>query len=370
MKTTLKRPRIPTIRDVARAAGVSLGTASRVINRHESVRPAVREKVERAIKELDYTPNTVAQSMRSRNTKTVGCILRDISIPVLAAFVRAMQDELEKAGYALLIANSDGRPERETRLLLALAARKVDALLIGQYSEGDASFIRLLRSFDLPIVLYEREMPSWANAVLVDHGNAVRQATEHLLRLGHRRIALLTGTPELYPAKSRLRGYEQAHADRGVRIDADLVRTGSFLAGYSEVQTEALMAGDNPPTAIIAGGIDMLPGILRALRKRGLDVPGDVSLVAASDSDLASLSEPPISVECWDYAELGRQAARLALDAIRRGAKSRPKRVLVNAEFLPRASCGRPRAGHRQRSTAQKPAARAIGAAAAKGSRT
>jgi LacI family transcriptional regulator len=339
------RPRIPTIRDVARTAGVSLGTASRVINRQESVKAEIRARVESAIVELGYTPNAVAQSMRSRNTKTVGCIVRDISIPVLAAFVRAAQHELDRAGYALLLANSEGQRERETRFLLTLAARKVDALLIGQYSEGDEGFHQVLKSLGIPVVLVEREMPLWASAVMVDHCTAVKQATEHLLGLGHRRIALLTGNPDLFPAHDRIKGYELAHAACGVAVDAELVRKDSFLADYSFRQTDALMSSGDPPTAIIAGGIDMLSGILRALRARGLKTPQDVSLVAASDSDLASLSEPPISVERWDYAKLGQVAAKLALDAIRDGPAAKPQRVLVPAGFLLRDSCGPPRRG-------------------------
>ncbi len=337
------RPRIPTLRDVARTAGVSLGTASRVLNREESVKPDIRARVEAAIETMGYTPNAVAQSMRSRNTKTVGCIVRDISIPVLAAFVRAAQHELDRAGYALLLANSEGQRERETRFLLTLAARKVDALLIGQYSEGDEEFHQMLKSLGIPVVLVEREMPLWASAVAVDHCKAVRQATEHLLGLGHRRIALLTGNPVLFPAHNRIKGYAEAHAACGVPVDQDLVRKDSFLPDYSFQQTDALMRAGDPPTAIISGGIDMLSGILRALRARGLRIPRDVSLVAASDSDLAALSEPPISVERWDYSRLGRVAAKLALHAIRGGAAAKPRRVLVPAVFLPRDSCAPPR---------------------------
>ncbi len=148
----------------------------------------------------------------------------------------------------------------------------------------------------------------------------------------------------------RIRGYEAAHTDAGVALDPALLRKESFLVDYGYSQTVLLMRARRPPTAIIAGGIDMLPGILRALRERGLKVPYDVSLVAASDSDLAQLSEPPISVERWDYARMGQVAAKLALDAIAaaqtKNRAAKPKRVVVPAEFLPRASCAAPRAWH------------------------
>lgn len=250
-----ERPPIPTIRDVARTAGVSLGTVSRVLNHQEPVKPAIRAKVEAAIKALG-----------------------------------------------------------------------------------------------IPVVLVERAMPAWAHAVMVDHAAAIKQATAHLLKLGHRRIALLTGSPDLFPAHDRIRGYEAAHIAAGVALDPARLRKESFLVDYGYSQTALLMRAKRPPTAIIAGGIDMLPGILRALRERGLKLPHDVPLVAASDADLAQLSEPAISVERWDYASMGKVAAKLALDAIAaaptKSRAAKPKRVVVPAGFLPRAPCAAPRAWH------------------------
>lgn len=338
----MKPRRNRTIRDVARVAGVSLGSASRVINQHPSVSAELRGRVERAIRKLQYTPNAVAQSMRNRATRTVGCIVRDITIPVLAEFVRSAQQELDRAGYALLIANSEGRREREVRFLAALAGRKADALLIGQHSEDDRELDGLLKAIGIPVVLVDRESPAWASAVMVDHGGAIKRATEHLLRLGHRRIALVTGDPALFPSRDRIRGYLSAHARFDRAPDPDLVRKGSFLADYGFQQTSALLGLRDPPTALISGGIDMLPGVLRALRARGVVVPRDLSLVAASDSDLAELAGAAISVERWDYSELGRTAARLALDAMRASPATGAQRVLLPSEFLLRDSCAPP----------------------------
>jgi len=329
-----------TIRDVAREAGVSLGTVSRVLNRKDSVRAEIRERVEKAIRELGYTPNAVAQSMRSRATRTVGCIIRDINIPVLASFVRAAHDVLYDAGYALLLSNSEGERRREMELIELLARRKADALMIAQYSERDDALHEMLKRIDIPVVLVDREFPEWADAVVVDHRSGIRRATERLFQLGHRRIALITGNPALLPSRARIEGFEAAHQVHGVRLVPDFVRQESFLADYAFQQTSILMSSREPPTAIIAGGIDMLPGVLRAIRTRGLSIPNDVSIVTATDSDLAQLADPPISVETWDYAEIGRIAAQLVLERIRGSASTEPRRVLVPTEFIQRESCG------------------------------
>ncbi|MBN8478640.1 MAG: LacI family DNA-binding transcriptional regulator, partial [Burkholderiales bacterium] len=298
----MKRRSECTIRDVAKEARVSLGTVSRVLNRKETVSSEIRERVERAIRALGYAPNAVAQSMRNKHTRTVGCIIRDINLPALAAFVRAAHDVLFQAGYALLLTNSEGDRHREMELVSLLTSRKADALIIAHHSEQDDELHRMLESAGIPVVMVDREIPRWADAVLVDHRGGVRRATEQLLQLGHRRIALITGSPALYPARARIAGFEAAYKAFGVKVAPELIRKESFLADYAFQQTSILVSSTSPPTAIIAGGIDALPGILRALRMRGLSVPRDISLVAASDSDLAQLSEPPITVESWDYA--------------------------------------------------------------------
>jgi len=344
----MKRSNGRTIRDVAKAAAVSLGTVSRVLNQHETVSAEIRERVEKAIRNLGYTPNAVAQSMRNKHTRTVGCIIRDINLPALAAFVRAAHDVLFEAGYALLLTNSEGQRHREMELVSILRSRKADALIIAHHSEQDEELHLTLKSTGIPVVLVDREYPSWADAVTVDHRDGIRRATEYLLQLGHRRIALITGSPALFPARERIAGFEAAHKAFGVKPVPQLVRKGSFLADYAFQQTSILVMSKAPPTAIIAGGIDVLPGVLRALRTRGLSIPKDISLVAASDSDLAQLSVPPITVESWDYAEIGRIAANLVLEHINNRGRSEPRRVLVPAGLIQRGSCGPPLSASRR----------------------
>jgi LacI family transcriptional regulator len=331
----------PTIRRVAELAGVSLGTVSRVVNGKGNVSPEIRARVHSAIEELGYKPNLAAQTMRSQISRIVACVIRDISIGGFAQFVRAADEVLTAAGYTLMLCNSEARIARERELLSIIAARRADALLIAQSSEDDEEFGRELRQLGIPVVLIDRAKPAWADAVMLDHRTGTRQVTEKLLELGHRRIALLTGHPSLYPAYERIKGYEQAFAKAGLKVDPRLIRTGGFETKFGFEQASMLLYPERRPTAIISGGIDMLPGIVRAVKARGLSVPKDVSIVGAMNSDLAELHQPPISVEDWDYSEVGRIAANLALHRITKGQEIEPRRVLVPTRFLLRESCAR-----------------------------
>lgn len=340
-----KRDPNVTIRDVAKTADVSVGTASRVINNKQTVRPELRTRVQKAIETLGYRPNAVAQSMRRRSTQMVGCIIREINIPSLAAFVRAAHDVLDDAGLSLLLSNSEGLREREMELLDRLNSQQSDGIMFGPYTPIDEDFDAFLRSLDAPIVLVDRNEPKWADAVMANHDGGTFEATTRLLELGHRRIALLTGNRLIYPAGARVRGYCRAFAAAGVPLDESLIRTTSFASAEGFRHTSALLAGRAVPTAIIAGGIDMLPGVLRAVRVRGLTIPRDISIVASGDGEVAQLYTPSISVVHWDQAEIGRTAAHLLLKRMRGDDDPPPEHVLLPTEFIQRASIAPPPKG-------------------------
>jgi LacI family transcriptional regulator len=331
-----------TIREVARAAEVSVGTASRVINGKTTVGIEVRGRVLKAIETLGYRPDAIAQSMRRGSTHVIGCVIRDINIPMLASFVHAAHNVLDRAGFSLLLSNSEGREERERELLMRLSSQRSDGIMIGPYSPMTPAFDKFLRGLGTPIVMVDRDEPAWADAVMADHAGATRKATSRLIELGHRRIALLTGAPGVYPARTRIRGFTEAFEAKGVELDRSLIRAHSFLSPESFQQTSALLAGKEPPTAIIAGGIDMLAGVIRAIRVRGLSIPDDISLIGAGDSELAELHMPAIAVQHWDQGEVGAAAANLLLNRIRDVASEEPQHVLIRSEFIERPSIAPP----------------------------
>lgn len=330
----------PTIREVAAAAGVAVGTVSRVLNGYSSVKPEIRMRVQRSIDALGYAPNAIAQSMRIGSTFTIGCVLRDINIPQLAGFVHAAHEALDEAGFSLLISNSAGKEERERELLGRLARRQADGVIIGPYTPITGDFEQFLKNLGIPIVLVDRDPVAWADAVMSDHASGTKLAVDHLLSLGHRRIALLTGGRALYPARQRILGYEAAFAARDLPVEQELIQTGSFLSNAGFRFASGLLGQRNPPTAIIAGGIDMLSGVLRAIRSRGMAISRDISVIGSGNSELAELHTPPIAVVSWDQAEVGRIAVALLLDRLRSGLSAEGRHVLVPNEFLLRASVG------------------------------
>ncbi|MFD2498521.1 LacI family DNA-binding transcriptional regulator [Rhizorhabdus histidinilytica] len=320
---------------------MSVGTASKVVNNDASVRAATREKVQQAIAQIGYAPDAIAQSMRMGSTNTIGCILRDMTIPLLTDFVRAAHDTLATAGISLLISNSEGREDRERALLANLSRRRVDGVIMGPYSPISGEFREFLSGLNVPVVLLDRNEASWLDAVMIDHRDGMYQAVKRLLDLGHRRIALITGDQRLYPARERLRGFQEAHADRGLMPEEDLVIARSFLSDAAYDIVTEMMQRPDPPSAIVAGGMDMLSGVLRAIRASGLEVPRDVSVIGSGNSELAELYSPPIAMIDWDYANVGRIAANLLLDRIGGDSMAAARHVIVPTHFIERASIGR-----------------------------
>jgi LacI family transcriptional regulator len=341
--STAAETRSLTIRDVARSAGVAVGTVSRVLNNHRSVSPDVRERVVEAIRLLGYEPDAVAQSMRLRATRMVACAIRDISIAGFGSFVKAAEDVLRQHGYTLLLTNTDEEPAREIELLRTFAKRRVDGVIMTISDEHDEGLCQALKEMRAPIVLMDRDLPLEVDTVAIDHRSGARIATEHLFALGHRRIALLTGLDGMRPAHERIAGFEYAHREAGLHLDPALVRSGGFSAEFGFEQTMRMLGSTRAPTAMIAGGMSMLPGVLRAVATRGLRVPDDISVIAGAETDLAALSAPPVTAIRWSNADWGRESVRLLLDRITGDYDGPARRVTLPTELIQRASCAPPR---------------------------
>ena len=209
----------PTIKDVASKARVSVGTVSRVLNGNKSVGADIKARVEQAIAQLDYQPDAVAQGMRSGSTRSVGFIIRDITVPALAAFVKAAQAVCHDAGYTLVIGCSDDRPKREVELLEALR-RRVDGLIMTTASEEKPELNAVRNALDIPLVLMDREASGNVDSVTIAQREGMYRAVKYLLSLGHRRIALVTGATDVLSSRERVQGYKDAYAELGVAVDS------------------------------------------------------------------------------------------------------------------------------------------------------
>lgn len=329
---------VPTIRDVARLAGVSIGTVSRVINATVNVSPALRDRVQAAIQQIGFTPDAAASSLRGGSTRSFACVVRDLTVPVLAHFADAMQRELDAKGYGLFVASSYHAFTRERDLLRSFEQRRVDGLVIATSSERSPHLLSLLRRSRVPVTLLDRSAPGGFDSVTVDHASGSQAAVEHLLSIGHRRIAFISGEASLRPARERLRGFEAAHQAHGVAVDPDLVHLNNFATGHGFEAASALFARRDRPTALFAAGTALLPGVLRAARQHGLSIPRDLSIVAGADSELAEFHAPSIAVVRWDHGELGAAAARFLLDRVA-VPELPPQRAEARTCFLARESC-------------------------------
>lgn len=338
-------PARPTARDVALRAGVSVGTVSRVANGAASVNGAVRERVQKAIAELGWAPSVVAQNMRGRATRMVGFIFPDLENPLFSSMIRGAEDVLTREGYMLVVASSDGRPEREAALIDLFGQRHADGLIFTIEQERHPAVLGRLASARFPAIMLERDAGVDAvGTVGADHLSGTRQAARYLIGLGHRRIALLAGGRSNRVGRDRWQGFEQAHQEAGLAIDPGLVRLSEATAEheFGVRQTQLLLALPEPPTAVMALGRHLLRGVLTACRLRGVRIPQALSLVTANDSDLAQLATPSVTVIRYSSYELGREAAELLLHRLRQGQPGGASRIEVPTELVLRDSCAPP----------------------------
>jgi LacI family transcriptional regulator len=338
-----------TIKDVARVAKVSLGTASRVVNGHASVDPATRRRVERVMARLGYEPNAIAQSMRTMVTRTVGFVVPDISNPNWAWILGAASAKLQPRGYTVVVASTGGVRAAELDVLATFARRRTDALILALDTVDEADLRQSLQPLDVPVVMMEREFPGDWDAVLTDHAGGAYAATRHLLGLGHRRIALITASPSVRPGAQRVQGYTRAFAEERLPVEPELVRCGSFNSDFAFHETSMLLSRRDPPTAIIAGGIQLLAGVLRAAVLHGFAIPSRLSVVSCGDTDLAQFASPPVTVARWDVRAIGVAAADAVMRRLSGDGDAAPSRVVLESELVLRESCAAPPAAPRRR---------------------
>jgi LacI family transcriptional regulator len=326
------------IRDVALAAGVSIGTASRVLNGHTNVAPEIRDRVLAIVNSIGYRPNIIARSMRSGRTKTIAVLVRDMSIPLFAEFLSALEGSLSAQGYSIFVAATHDDPELELKLLDTAQERRVDGVIMTTANEHDTALTKRRAAMDVPVILLDRDPPEDSLRLLVDHSSGIKLATESLISLGHKDIGLITGNEHVYPGRARVEGYCLALAEAGLSVRPELIHAHSFDAAHAQASLVSLLELQNRPSALIIGSSSLLPAVLRTLARLGLKVPSDISLVAGSDSDLAELGNPQISVLQWSYRDLGTVAATLLLAALN-GEPAALSRHVSPSTYIPRSSC-------------------------------
>ncbi|MGI8972559.1 MAG: LacI family DNA-binding transcriptional regulator [Gaiella sp.] len=336
----VRRRRRASMREVADKAGVAMSSVSRVLSGHPDVSPAMSARVLAAVAELDYQPDILAQSLRRRETLTVGFVVGDISNPLFAEIVTGVESTLHTNGYSMLLTNSLGDPQMETAHIRLLTQRRVDGLVISVLDETHTETIGRLRELDIPVVVLDRNLPADipVSRVLSDHRSGMKAAVLHLLDLGHRRIALIGGTAAR-PAVERRAGLAEAFELRGLP-SSYIVDEGSFAVEHGAAAMRRLLDLPEPPTAVIAGGNQVMFGALRVVAERRVSLGSELSFVGCDDVAITDLFRPAVAVVRRDTFAMGRTAAELLLGRMRDGAS--PSDVVLPTEFVARPSCGPP----------------------------
>lgn len=329
----------PTIRDVAHAAGVSLGTASRALNRSGSVSADAIEAVARAASKLGYQPDMVAKSMRGTAIPAIGVLLSNIGNPLYSQIYVALEERLQREGYAVLLANTHTDSKREMAMVDMFARHRLSGVFLGPCaSESDALETQLASRFGAVVTL-DRDMSHVGDVIHVDHFGGAFRATRHLLNLGHQHIALLTPGATTRPGRERIAGYRAAFAERGMPVAESLIRAERSSTEFPFSEALGLLSLDTPPTAFVCLGTRILAGVLKAIKQAGRTIPDELSVVSIGDNDLAQLHLPEITTLGWNFETVGTTAAELLLKRLAAPSTER-QRVVFTPEIVLRESCG------------------------------
>lgn len=305
------------IYEIAREAGVSIATVSRVINDSDSVSEKSRKKVQEAIRKLNYVPNGNARSLSTSTSTAIGVVIPDINNPFFSQLLQGITQAADEQGYHIFLFNTDENTEREHQILKSMREHRLSGIIATPVSEVDVLSEEYLLGFEklgIPVVLLDREFDNDVfDRVVTDDERGVYEAVCELIRLGHRRIAIITGPGDSRPGHERLNGYVRAMKTHGLPLLPELIRAGDFKVTRAYEQTKALLALPEPPTAVFSSNNMTTFGCLRAFSELGVRVGEEMALIGFDDIDALNWLNFPVSVVSRDVAQMGEQAMRLLL---------------------------------------------------------
>ncbi len=331
-----------TIREVAERAGVSTMTVSRVINNSGHISREARERVEAAIGALGYVPNALARSLRFKQTKTLALVLSDITNPFFTTIARGVEDVASRGGFNVIFCNTDESEDKQAEYLTILVQKQVDGVLLvpARSSEEPVTYLRSRR---VPVVVIDRRVPACeTDGVRGDSEQGAYDLAGLLLELGHRRIAILSGPPEVSTAADRVTGYRRALADAGLTVDPALILHGRLRQEGGYQMAQQALALSPRPTAIFAANNFIAIGAYRALWDAGLRVPDDIAMVTFDDLPPALVVEPFLTVAAQPAYEMGQRATELLLARLAGTAPDECQEIVLPVQIIVRRSSGEP----------------------------
>jgi len=305
------------LRDVAKHAGVSVSTASRVLTGDGYASKDARDRVLSSARTLGYSPNHVARSLRLQRTQTIGLLVADLENFFYSQIARGVADAARERNFHVVLATTDEDPREEVRQLKLLRRLRVDGVIVTPTGANHTTIEEELGLGAMPLVQVDRRIPDLeCDSVLVDNVGGARRAVRHLLALGHRRIGILAGDQRVTTGHERLRGFREELEAHGLPPDESLIRATAFTRNAAVGSATSLLSVGPRPTAIITANNILCEGAVRAIGALGLDVPGDISIMSFDDTPWMSLLPAPISVVDQPAREMGSTAAALLFDRI------------------------------------------------------
>lgn len=328
-----------TIKHVAARAGVSFTTVSHVLNGTRRVSDSARHRVEQAIAEMGYSPSAVARSLKMSETCILGVLVPNITNPFFAELTRGIEDRCRQTDYSVFLCNFDDDAEQQARYLKTLLERRVDGLLLAAAAGEAAVLVQRLELAHVPTVVVERAIPGLScDLVRVDHEGAARLAMDHLLSLGHRSIACLSGPSLFAVSRARVAGWRQAMQEAQIEIQEGWLLEGDFSAAEGYQLTRQLLArGD--VTAIFAGNDQQAIGALHAAAEMGVAVPQALSVIGFDGIDLGGYVYPALTSVGYPIRALGETAATVLIERIAAKPES-GREVVLPAQIFLRESTG------------------------------
>lgn len=308
-----------TIKDIAKLADVSTATVSKVLNhKAQHISEATRERVLKVVAENNYTPNRVASSLVTRRTNTIGLIIPNITDPFLPELVRGAEEKAKEEGYNLILCNTNNQGGRELEYIHMLHEKMVDGLIFTCSFDNELSMTQI-PEIDMPIVLIDREIEGLECAwrIKVDNRKGAKDAVDHLIKAGYRRILHLTGPSNSVIGGDRLKGYEDALTEAGIFIDPAFILKGQFTYAWGLEGIKRALGKECFFDAVFCGSDSIALGVMRGLRDAKMNIPESVGVIGFDDIELASLTEPPLTTVKQPNYELGYEAVSMLAKSLK-----------------------------------------------------
>jgi len=305
-----------TMHDIAQTAGVSLMTVSRVVNNKEGASHATRKRVMDVIEELNYRPSSIARSLATRHTGTLGVVVPDISNPFFSSIVRSAEEEAYAKDYSVFLGNTNEDPKRELAVLQSLEDNQVDGLILCSSRLEDHALFKILARFSTGVLVFRERKSADVGAITVDDVFGGQAAIEHLLRSGHRNIGLISGPPISTSAFGRLKGYQTALRAVDIPIKDGWIRHCHPVVEKGQETAYDLLKNNPELTALFCHNDLIAVGALQACAKLGLRVPEDIAIIGYDDIGLAALVSPALTTLHVPMVEIGTQAMQMLLERI------------------------------------------------------